>query len=413
MQFGEIFSDPQVRRPSSVSAVATGAAAARLTVETVVDNRSFFDLVGDWNRLVEEANIEHPFLTHEWVRTWWECFGAGKKLHVLVVKAGDRPIAIAPFMLSIGRMYGIKMRKLEFIANVHTPRCDFIVADGARDAYRAIWDNLASHAGLWDVIELTQVLFDSPTLKELPPLAAKGGFLTGTWHSEDCPCVDLSRGWTELARGLSHNHRSQMGKRLRRLRQIAPVRLEILSNPNNLQEVVGEGFEIEADAWKRRTGTAILCRPELVSFYRQIAEEASTLGMLRLIFLTVGDTRIAFAYGLFYKNKIYVLKAGYRPSYGRFSPYLLLCHLLFQQACDEGVSEYEFLGGSDAWKLHWADKTKPQCWFYIFPRKMRGSLVHSVKFGALPTLGLRQLYSLIRWPIEPRRRPITQNVTDL
>jgi CelD/BcsL family acetyltransferase involved in cellulose biosynthesis len=405
MEAGETLHPPSDRRPAETIA-SVGAGESRLKVETVTDERRFLELNGVWNRLVDEAKIDHPFLQHEWVRTWWQCFGHGKKLHILIVTRGEQAVAIAPMMLSVGRMYGIKMRKLEFMANVHTPRCDFIVADRAREVYRAIWDNLASHAGLWDVIELTQVLFDSPTLKELPPLAAKGGFLTGTWHSEDCPCVELSRGWSELARGLSHNHRSQMGKRLRRLRQIAPVRLEVLSNPNKLQEVVGEGFEIEADAWKRRNGTAILCRHELVSFYRQIAEEASTLGMLRLIFLTVGDTRIAFAYGLFYKNKIYVLKAGYRPPYARFSPYLLLCHLLFQQACEEGVSEYEFLGGSDAWKLHWADKTKPQCWFYIFPRNIRGSLVHCVKFGALPTLRRRRLYSLIRWPIKGRRPPI-------
>jgi hypothetical protein len=52
MQFSEMFSDPQVRCPSSASAAATSSGAARLTVETVADNRSFFDLAGDWNRLV-------------------------------------------------------------------------------------------------------------------------------------------------------------------------------------------------------------------------------------------------------------------------------------------------------------------------------------------------------------------------
>lgn len=396
IESSEIFHAPTERSPSESAGVPV-AGETKLKIETITEESRFLELAMVWNRLVKEANIDHPFASHEWVRSWWQCFGAGKKLHALLIKSDDRPIAIAPFMLSVGRMYGIKMRKIEFIANVHTPRCDFIVADRAREAYRAIWDYLASNRRLWDVIELEQVLFDSPTLKELPPLAAKGGFLTGTWHSEDCPYVELSRGWSELIRGLSHNHRSQMGKRLRRLGRIGPVRLEVISNPDNLQEVVGEGFEIEAAAWKRNAGTAILCRPELVCFYRQIADEALKLGILRLIFLTVGDTRIAFAYGLFQNNKMYVLKAGYRPPYARFSPYLLLCHLLFQQACERGVSEYEFLGASDAWKLHWADKTRPQYWFYIFSRNFRGSLVHAVKFGALPTLRRRRLYSLIRY----------------
>jgi hypothetical protein len=70
--------------------------------------------------------------------------------------------------------------------------------------------------------------------------------------------------------------------------------------------------------------------------------------------------------------------------------------LLFQEACQRGISEYEFLGGSDAWKLRWADKTKSQYWAYIMPRKLRTSLIHTVKFGALPSLRKRRLYALVR-----------------
>jgi CelD/BcsL family acetyltransferase involved in cellulose biosynthesis len=393
MDPGETFHSPPERRPVA-AATPFGPGEPKISVETVTEEGRFLELVSVWNRLVEEAKIEHPFLSHEWVRSWWQCFGAGKKLHVIVVKSGERPIAIAPLMLSVDRIYGMKVRKIGFIANVHTPRFDFIIADRPRDVYRTIWDYLLKHAELWDVVELMQVLFDSPTLKELPRLAAKDNFLTGIWHSEDCPYVEFDQGWNALLRSLSHNHRAQMGKRLRRLRRIAPVGLEVLSNPD--QQVLDEGLGIEAAAWKAKAGTAIVCQPELVCFYREIAETTAKLGILRLVFLTVGGTRIAFAYALFHQNKIYVLKAGYRPEYAAYSPYLLLCHLLFQEACERGVAEYEFLGGSDAWKLRWADKTKSQYWAYIMPRNLRTSLIHAVKFGALPSLRQRRLYSFVR-----------------
>lgn len=395
MESGEIFHAPPDRR-SAESAAVPVAGEIKLNLETITDEPRFLELATTWNRLVQEANIDHPFSSHEWVRSWWQCFGAGKKLHVLVITAGDRPIAIAPLMLSVGRMYGMKVRKVGFIANVHTPRFDLIIADRHREVYRIIWEHLLKGADLWDVVELVQVLFDSPTLKELPRLAAKDNFLTGIWHSEDCPYVEFAQGWGALLRSLSHNHRAQMGKRLRRLRRVGPVRLEVISKPDNLQQVLEEGLGIEAAAWKAKAGTAIVCRPELVCFYRQVADETERLGILRLVFLKVGATRIAFAYALFHKNKIYVLKAGYRPEYAAYSPYLLLCHLLFQEACESGVAEYEFLGGSDAWKLRWADKTKSQYWVYIMPRKLRTSLIHAVKFGALPSLRRRRLYSLLR-----------------
>jgi CelD/BcsL family acetyltransferase involved in cellulose biosynthesis len=396
MESNEIFHVPADRR-SAESAALPAAGEPKIKAEVVTDEARFLELATLWNCLVEEANIDHPFSSHEWVRSWWQCFGAGKRLHILVIKAGDRPIAIAPLMLSVGRMYGLKVRKIGFMANVHTPRFDLIIADRRREVYRIIWEHLLKCADLWDVVELMQVIFDSPTLKELTRLAAKDNFLTGIWHSEDCPYVEFAQGWRTLLRSLSHNHRSQMGKRLRRLRRIGVVRLEVIAKPDNLQQVLEEGLSIEAAAWKAKAGTAIVCRPELVCFYRQVADETERLGTLRLVFLKVGATRIAFAYALFHKNKIYVLKAGYRPEYAAYSPYLLLCHLLFQEACERGVAEYEFLGGSDAWKLRWADKTKSQYWVYIMQRKLRTSIIHAVKFGALPSLRRRRLYSLLRY----------------
>jgi CelD/BcsL family acetyltransferase involved in cellulose biosynthesis len=396
MRSREDFHSPPPEHRAGPPAAQLTSGDPRITLETITDERRFVELHPIWNRLVEEAKIDHPFASHEWLQSWWKCFGNGNKLHVLLIKAGDRPIAIAPLMVSVGRMYGVRVRKIGFMANVHTPRFDFIVADRPRIVYQTIWQHLLKSANLWDVVELIQILFDSTTLKELPRLAAKDNFLTGIWHSEDCPYVDFAQGWNALLRSLSHNHRSQMGKRLRRLRRIGPVNLEVISGPENMQQLLDEGLGIEAAAWKMRAGTAIISHPDLVCFYRDVAEGMSKLGILRLIFLKVAGTRIAFAYALFHKNKIYVLKAGYRPDYAAYSPYLLLCHLLFQDACERGISEYEFLGGSDAWKLHWADNTKSQYWAYIMPRKLRTSLIHTVKFGALPSLRKRRLYALLR-----------------
>src|SRR5207248_1296569 len=52
--------------------------ATGFTVEVISDYRAFLGLESSWNDLVHRAGIDHPFLTHEWVRTWWQCFGSGK-----------------------------------------------------------------------------------------------------------------------------------------------------------------------------------------------------------------------------------------------------------------------------------------------------------------------------------------------
>src|SRR5712691_10532369 len=63
--------------------------ASDLRVETFTDVEALLGLEPIWDDLVERAQIDHPFLTHAWVRSWWEAFGAGKELRILAVFSGQ------------------------------------------------------------------------------------------------------------------------------------------------------------------------------------------------------------------------------------------------------------------------------------------------------------------------------------
>ena len=134
---------------------------------TLIDNCSSVDVITStsglaalapvWDRLVAQSGLTHPFVTHEWILTWWECFGSDAELCVLVVRADGEPIAIAPLMRTTERLYGKQVRCLRFLANDHTPRCDVIVGSRPRDAYAAIWNFLMSESPLWDVVVFVQL----------------------------------------------------------------------------------------------------------------------------------------------------------------------------------------------------------------------------------------------------------------
>src|SRR5688572_27961548 len=105
-----------------------------LSVDVVRDYESFVALKSVWNRLVTEAGIDHPFIRHEWVRTWWECFEFHGTLHILVVREGSEPIASAPPVFDDGRLFGCPIRRLRGIANMYTDRFDIILTRGAEEA---------------------------------------------------------------------------------------------------------------------------------------------------------------------------------------------------------------------------------------------------------------------------------------
>ena len=78
--------------------------------------------------------------------------------------------------------------------------------------------------------------------------------------------------------------------------------------------------------------------------------------------------------------------ALFDPEFAKCSPFNLLAYLALEYACSQGLSEVDFLGDSEPWKLEWTPTSRGHDWVYIFGRTMRARLLHSVKFQWLPEL---------------------------
>jgi CelD/BcsL family acetyltransferase involved in cellulose biosynthesis len=355
-------------------------------VETVSEYAAFLDLEPQWNDAVARAGIPHPFLRHEWVRTWWDCFGAGKRLHILVVKADGRIIAIAPLMRESTQMYGIPVRKICFLQNDHTPRTDFIVAERAADAGRAIWNALRNDRDRWDLLQLNQLPRDSATRDAFSSLAHASGGTTGIWRSGDSPYLELSGTWDTYFNGLSAKFRSNIRNRMSRLTKLGEPTLEVLRDGDAIRQACDDAWRLENSGWKRDAGTAITSDPAVHAFYTQLADRATRSGWLRLLFLNVGGRRIATSYGAIFQDRLFLFKTGYDPEYATCSPFKLLTYFAVRHAYEEGLTEVDFLGDSEPWKLEWTATTRGQDWLFVFSDTCRARILHSIKFEWLPEL---------------------------
>lgn len=356
------------------------------TVEVISTNEGLADLAPIWDRLVARAGVTHPFLTHLWMQTWWECFGGDGELMVLLVRSDGEPIAIAPFFRLTERIYGARHRCLRFVANDHTPRCDFIVADQPVEAYAAIGKFLMSESADWDVLQLREVPADSATVNELANQAAQYGFLSGIRCSASSPVLPTTRSWSEYEKSLPAKRRWFLRNRLKRLSKLGQVSLETIGEGAELHPALEDGFRLEAAAWKENAGTAIVCRPEVRRFYTRLAERAAERGWLRLQFLRLDGRRIAFAYCLAYERRMYLLKPGFDPEYAAFSPGNILFYLALQELHSNDFVSYDFLGYDDHWKRQWADERVVHNTLFLYAKRPLTRLDHYTKFALMPRL---------------------------
>ena len=357
-----------------------------VSTEIVTDFDRFLELEAEWNDAEARAKVPHPFLLHAWFRTWWECFGAGRQMYIVIVRSEGRVAAIAPLMVETVRMYGLPVRKIDLIHNDHTPRVDFIVPDDAAESYRAIWDTLFAAGGAWDVLQLSRIVRGSATGAAITRFADARGCARGLWQGDVSPYIELTGTWEDYYRALPGKFRQNLRNRLSRLLKLGEPRLEILEDPVSIAAARDEALRLEASGWKRDAGTAICADPAVHRFYTLLADRAVERASLRLMFLTVGGRRIATSYGSSYRGRLLLFKTGYDPEYATCSPFKLLTCFALQDAYASGLKELDFLGDREPWKLEWTDTTRAHDWLYVFSGTVRARLLHCLKFQMAPEL---------------------------
>jgi CelD/BcsL family acetyltransferase involved in cellulose biosynthesis len=356
-------------------------------VDVVSDYAAFVHLEAEWNETVERADIAHPFLRHEWVRTWWDAFSTpGARLYIVVVRAHGRITAIAPFMREVVPMYGVPARTVRFIQNDHTPRSDIIVAAQPDESYRAIWHTLRADGERWDMLQLGGLERGSDTQRVFCELAAADGCAAGVWRGSDSPYLPLTGTWEEYLDRLPAKFRSNLRNRISRLTQLGEPALELLSERGTIEASCEEAWRLESSGWKREAGTAITCDPAVHRFYTTLVERGTAAGWLRLFFLTVGGRRIATAYGASFKQRLLLFKTGYDPEFATGAPFKILTYLAIREAYRQGFLEVDFLGDAEPWKREWTSTSRGHDWLFVFADTLRARLLHSIKFQWLPEL---------------------------
>lgn len=363
-----------------------GVASAGLSVEVVREVDRFNALAPEWDRLVEKWGTDRVFLSHNWFRTWWEAFGPGNELYVVTVRHHGELAAIAPLMKTRTPIYGVKLNTIQAIYNPHTPRYDFIVAGNQESRlYRAIWSELVDSEKP-DAVVLTHIPKHSQTVAKMEALGRESGWLTGQWPAPASPFIPLADGYPAFFERLKSSAQFNLSKRYSRLTRKGPVDVEIVRNPADVELALADGFRIEAAAWKGVEGTAIISDPAVAGFYTQLAIREAKLGRLRLAFLRFCEKRIAFNYLLRSGTKLYGVKIGYDPEYHMYSPGNMLLNLLLQQACGEGVEQYDFLGVDDDWKFEWTSEKLDHRWLFLFRNRLSMRLLHYLKFSLVPAV---------------------------
>ena len=345
-------------------------------------------LTPDWERLAQHLNAS-PFLWPGWTTAWWQAFGKGR-LEILTAYQNNRLAGVLPLY----RLRGV----LRSTTNPEAPQFGFLAANSM--AGQQLSDALISQGARRIDLSLMQPADAAVLLAHATARADGYRVITDAVQQSPYIVVDGTT-WDAYESGLRRKFRSELRRRRRRLEEEGRLTLEVCDGTERLDELLEEGFRVEASGWKEAHGTSINARPAARRFYTEVAHWATERRWLRLAFLRLNGRTLAFDYCLECNGIHYLLKTGYDPVYRKFSPGLIIRHLMLARAFSEGLVTYDFLGIPDSWKLEWTSEHHELLALHMFAPTARGSLDRTVFSGA--RLASERARDLARSSLFPER----------
>jgi CelD/BcsL family acetyltransferase involved in cellulose biosynthesis len=170
---------------------------------------------------------------------------------------------------------------------------------------------------------------------------------------ESSPTLAIDgRDWQQFLASRSRNFREQVRARERKLGRAHDLNFR-LSDASRLDRDMTTLLRLHAARWD---GASAAFSPDLEAFHRDFAATALERGWLRLWIAEVNGAPVAAWYGLRFAGSECFYQSGRDPAWDAHSVgFVLLAHTI-RSAFEDGMREYRFLRGGDAYKGRFADE---------------------------------------------------------
>jgi CelD/BcsL family acetyltransferase involved in cellulose biosynthesis len=299
---------------------------------------SFRDVPPDtWARLAEQAGL--IFATREWLETWWDHYGGGRRRLIGLVQRDGAVVAIVP-------LYFWKSRGVPVLRFIGHGQGDEL---GPVSAPLTNSGAVAAVAAAVDRLPLRRYLL----LAEQMRGDGRFGELAGAhelYRQSSLVLQPPGGTWDSFVQSRGRNFRQQIRRFPRKLSESGDVVYRLSNDPRRLQDDLETLFRLHEMRW-RSPDTPFL---NASSFHRDFALVACRKGWLRLWILDVNGEPAAASYGFRFTGRESFYQVGRDPRLHRQNVgFVLLAHNI-EAALDDGVKECRLLRGDSDYKFRFA-----------------------------------------------------------
>jgi CelD/BcsL family acetyltransferase involved in cellulose biosynthesis len=339
-----------LRAPGMREQVAPGSIA----VQCVADPALLRSLRGEWQNLFSRCPRATPFNSWDWLFSWWQAYGAGRQLRVVLVRIDGTLAGIAP--LYVGQEKSslrTPCSVMRFIGDgsFDSDHLDFLIDPSRENVVMLQFEDWLRRSRDWDVLALREITGGSRLDAAMRDFARKLGLRFRTEESV-CAVLDLPASYEEFLQARQSRFRTKARSLTKRIDQ-GDIAFETQCGPAGLRKKLRSLFDLHQRRWNAAGQPGVFGPRAKRLFYAHFVPRFARTGWLRLYSLRHGQEYVAHQLCFGVAGTTFLLQEGFDVSDPAASFGQMLRAAVVRQLIESGEKRYDFLGGYSSHKELW------------------------------------------------------------
>jgi len=323
----------------------------RGSLEVTVHHGDLESLAPIWMDLADPTHPGAAFRSWAWISAWWKIFSSTRKPFVLLAHQGHQVVGLLPMCVGRTPLGGRRV----MLMGEYDVGSDYLgivcrAGDGERLAH-AFAEHLAPLS--FDDLSLDGLMRGDPLLPAL-----EGVFPESRAAVElrcRCPHIHIHGDFERYLAELPNGTGAQWKRRLRWLEKRPGFSIEVHSEPDAVVRNLDALFALHHKRWAVEGGSDGIYSPAHEAFHRLSARGLAERGWARLYLLHVEGAPRAALYGWRHGKRYSFYQSGYDPEWHQRSIGTVLLGEVVRRCFADGTDEFDFLHGTESYKLRWAN----------------------------------------------------------
>jgi CelD/BcsL family acetyltransferase involved in cellulose biosynthesis len=333
----------------------------------------------------------NPYSSYHWLRAWWQHFGTGRKLCVLLCRRGDQTVGIAPLVRS--QPPDRQRSTLEFLG---APNADYADMIGAITApvLHAIVQYLQTHRADWDRVVLTQLPQNSATVSAAPEVLRACRCAYRIRPIERASRFVFPGGDDERA-AYSIRRNPTLRRNLHFLERLGNLTYRCLTTPSEIRPHLPSLFHCHVARWQDTSTPSKFLDLRHRLFYEDLVSAMGPRGEVFLSTLALDRLPLAYLFGYRHGATAYLYTVASSSYYARRSLGIMICSCTVEHLIRAGCRTVDFGRGGHEYKGLFINEASDNYVLEIFHSPIERELV--VLYEDLKTAPIVRAAIRARW----------------